>query len=96
METSTPSSDPAAGSRSFAPDDKTLIICDGVLLHVFIQRQAASVLPVAGMTGIQRLGKSMVLANRFGTDIHLRVDKDRKDESLAFEEWLMARAAALA
>lgn len=76
---------------TFQPSDGTLLVSDGVLLYVFFKRQQASVLPVAGMTGVSRMRRTMFLRNRFATDVAVDVDKDRLAQSEEFEQWLMSR-----
>lgn len=90
-----PASSPVAPApnetASFQPSDRCLVMCDGKLLHIFVQNEKATVIPMAGLLPIKRLGRTMVLTNRFAADVHITVDRDRLEESEAFERCLMSR-----
>ncbi len=94
MSTGPPPPPPRPAARSLQVSDRSLLVCHGTLLYVFARRQSASVLPVAGLTGVQWMRRSMAIRNRFATDVMVDVDKEQLDDARAFGDWLLSLAPA--
>lgn len=79
---------------TFAPDDKSLLVCDGVLLYVFFKSQQAKIMPLVGMSGVSQMRRTVIIKNRLCTDVGFSVDKDRMEEWEEFTRWLASKIPA--
>lgn len=82
---------PTASARqvsSFQPNEQSLAVSDGTLLFLFLQNRPAIVMPLAGMQGVQQTGSSLILSNRFASDVHLHIDSSRLTDMAGFVRWL--------
>ncbi len=70
----------------FSPTERSLVVWDGYLLYLF-SKGGAEIIPRPGLTDVKvtgGFGRGLHFSNRFGSDIGLEYDKDRKDEVEAF------------